>query len=430
MVAALHIILLRPYNPPSTALGTETVMPDQSLSGITILDLSTFVAGPYATKLMAMMGARVIKVEPPARGDVSRWTGPFLNPSASLGASSEPHPERSALFAHLNTGKQSVALDITKPDGADLCRRIARRCDAVVESFPPGTLQELGLNYERLAEENPAIVVTSLTPYGQTGPYRHLPATSLTMFAMGGQMSMTGEQDRAPLKPYGYQADYQLGLNGFAATLTAIYGAQLSGTGQHVDVAGMEIQAATLEGSGPRAAYTGEFMKRRGNHGMALSGVYPCKDGYVGILSTARNWPAIVAMLGQPELMTDPRFGTTANRRANDDALQAIMYQWFMDHTKAEVFDTAGRTKAPVSPVLSVAELFDSPQLRQRNFFRQVEHPELGRQRYPGPPFVMSETPLEMMPAPLLGQHTAEVLSEFAGVGGQGLVQLAAKGIA
>lgn len=396
-------------------------MPNQSLTGITILDLSSFVAGPYATKLMAMMGARVIKIEPPTRGDVSRWTGPFLN--------DDPHPERSGLFAHLNTGKQSVALDMTKSAGADLCRRIARHCDAVVESFPPGTLQQWGLHYDRLAEVNPAIVVTSLTPYGQTGPYRSLPATSLTMFAMGGQMSMTGEPDRAPLRPYGYQADYQLGLNGFAATLTAIYGAQLSGTGQHVDIAGMEILAATLEGAGPRAAYAGDFMKRRGNHGMALSGVYPCKDGYIGILAVPRNWPAIVALLGKPELTTDPRFTTGAKRRANDDALQAIMYQWFMDHTKDQVFEIAGRTKAPVSPILTVAELFDSPQLKHRRFFRQLDHPALGRQWYPGPPFGMSETPLEASPAPLLGLHTAEVLSELAGLTEGGLAGLAASGV-
>lgn len=396
-------------------------MSDRALSGITILDLTTFVAGPYATKLMAMMGARIIKVEPPVRGDVSRWTGPFLN--------DEPHLERSALFAYLNTGKWSVALDITKPEGADLCRRIAGRCDAVIESFPPGTLKNLGLDYEGLAAENPAIVVSSLTPYGQTGPYSNLPATSLTHFAMGGQMSMTGEPDRAPLLPYGYQADYQLGLNGFGATLTAIYGAQLSGVGQHVEVAGMEAMSAVLEGSGPRASYSGEFVKRRGNHGMALSGIYPCKDGYVGILAVPRNWPAIVAMLGQPELLADPRFATSANRRANDDELQAVMYQWFMDHTKDEIFEIAGRTKATVAPILTVAGLFDSPQLHHRRFFRQLDHAALGRQWYPGPPFDMSETPLEIAPAPLLAQDTAEVLSEMAGLKKGDLARLASEGV-
>ncbi|MBM3946727.1 MAG: CoA transferase, partial [SAR202 cluster bacterium] len=351
-IFSLHTSTPRSYNPPNTLLsqGGQNV-PDHALAGITVLDLSSFVAGPYSTKLMAMMGARVIKIEPPGRGDVSRWTGPFLN--------DEPHPERSGLFAHLNTGKQSVALDIATAEGAEGCRRIACHCDAVIEDFPPGLLHEYGLNYDRLCQGNPSIVVASLTPYGQDGPYRRLPSTSLTVFAMGGQMSMTGEPDRAPLRPYGYQADYQLGLNGFAATLTAIYGAQLSGVGQHVDVSGMEVLAATLEGSGPRAAYVGDFMKRRGNHGMALSGVYPCKDGYIGILAVARNWPAIIDLLGKPELSTDPRFTTSAKRRANDDALQAILYHWFMDRTKDEIFDIAGRTKAPVSPILTVAELFD-----------------------------------------------------------------------
>lgn len=396
-------------------------MVDQSLSGITVLDLTTRVAGPYATKLLAMFGAHVIKVEPPGRGDISRWLGPFLNDT--------PNPEQSALFAYLNTGKKSITLDITKPSGGALCRALAAHCDLVVEDFTPGILTGLSLAHADLAHIRPTLSMVSITPYGQTGPYRTASWSTITLFAMGGQMAMTGEPDRSPLMPYGYQAEYQLGLNAYAASVTAVYGARMNGRGQHVDIAGIEIQAATLEGTMPRAAYAGEVSRRRGNHGSATSGVYPCKDGYIGILAIARNWPALVGMLGMPELMADPRFKTAADRRAHDDDVQAILYGWFLERTKMEILDRAGAAKAPVSPILTVQELFASPQLQERGFFQRVTHPVLGDQWYPGPPFNLTATPGQIAPAPLLGQHNAETFSTILGLGTQQLVQLAAQGI-
>jgi crotonobetainyl-CoA:carnitine CoA-transferase CaiB-like acyl-CoA transferase len=396
-------------------------MSEQALTGITILDLTSRVAGPYATKLLAMFGARVIKVEPPGRGDISRWFGPFLN--------DDPDPECSALFTYLNTGKEGITLDITRPAGAELCRRLVAGCDAVVYDFPSEALSSFGLSYASLSQGHPGLVMVSLTPYGQTGPYRRAPWSAITLYAMGGQMAMTGEPDRSPLMPYGYQAEYQLGLNGFAAALTAVYGAQATGQGQEVDVAGMEIQAATLEGNMPRTAYTGMVLKRRGNHASAVSAIYPCKDGYVGLLSTPRNWPQYVAMLGKPDLLRDPRFKTSADRLAHDDELTAIFHEWFLERTRGEIFARAGETNAPVSPVLTVSELFEEPQLKARQFFATVEHPALGVQWYPGPPFRMSETPGEIRPAPLLGQHNPFVFRELLGLDSQELAQLSVKGV-
>ena len=210
-----------------------------SLSALRVLDLSDGVAGAFCTKLLAGFGAEVIKIERPGPGDPLRRHGPFPDDL--------PHRERGALFLYLNTAKKSITLDIAQRTGALIFRRLVVGVEVVVESFSPGYLAELGLGYESLARIKPRLVMTSVTPFGQHGPYAGYKATNLTAFAMGGQMAVTGEPDREPLKNGGYQAEYQAGLHAFAATAVAALSADSTEVGQHIDIAAMECLASMLE---------------------------------------------------------------------------------------------------------------------------------------------------------------------------------------
>jgi len=209
-----------------------------SLSVLRVLDLSEGVAGAFCTKLLAGFGADVIKIERPG-GDPVRRHGPFPDDL--------PHGEKGALFLYLNTGKRSITLDIAQRSGALILRRLVEGAEVVVECFPPGWLTELGLGYESLARIKPRLVMTSVTPFGQDGPYAGYRATNLTAFAAGGQMAVTGEPDREPLKNGGYQAEYQAGLHAFAATAVAAFSADATEVGQHIDIAAVECMATALE---------------------------------------------------------------------------------------------------------------------------------------------------------------------------------------
>lgn len=228
-----------------------------SLSVLRVLDLSEGVAGAFCTKLLAGFGADVIKVERPGRGDPLRRHGPF--------ADDLPHSETGALHLYLNSGKKSITLDIAQRTGALIFRRLVEEAEVVVESFPPGHLADLGLGYESLARIKPRLVMTSVTPFGQDGPYAGYKATDLTAFAGGGQMAMTGEPEREPLKNGGYQAEYQAGLHAFAATAVAAFSADATEVGQHIDIAVMECLATMLEPYVSSWAHLKRDIGRRGN---------------------------------------------------------------------------------------------------------------------------------------------------------------------
>ena len=379
---------------------------DGALAGLRIVEIGEHVSAPFATKLLADFGADVIKIERPGLGDSSRRHGPFRDHA--------PHPERSALFLWLNTNKRSVTLDLETTAGQRIARDLIATADAVVENTKPGTLEGRGLGYDALRERNAALVLTSVTPFGQSGPYASYDGPNLVAFATGGQMHMTGEAEREPLKNAGYQADYQAGMNGFAATAVATFGAAVSGEGEHVDISALEGQASVLEGAMPYWSYLGlDTSWRRGNQMASFIGIYPCADGMLGIHAMARNWKPLLDLMGMPELSEDPRFATQVARLEHDDELKAIFYGWAADQTKREVYQRAGKMRAPVAYVHTMQDLIDSPQLAARGFIRRIAHPETGPQTYVGPPFQMSATPARDGRAPLLGEQTAAVLGEL-----------------
>ncbi|HXH21787.1 MAG TPA: CoA transferase [Dehalococcoidia bacterium] len=400
-----------------------------ALAVLTVLDLSEGVAGAFATKLLADYGATVIKVERPGRGDPTRRLGPF--------AGGAPHPERSALFLYLNTNKLGVTLDYTTPTGAAVLRRLMAECDGVVEDHPTRRRDDLGLSAEELIKAMPRLVITQVSAYGSSGAYASRPATNLTSFASGGQMAMCGDPDREPLLAGGYQAEYQLGLHAYAATLGALWHAAQTEHGQVVDVGGMEAMATTLElalsnylyrnrpGAEPPPADS-PFLSgplRRGNAQSAAIGLYPCADGYVGVHAMARQMPALLELIG----VQDEELGRDRLRR--NDELSALIYAWAADMPKREAYRLAGEHRAPLAFVHDMRDLLESEHLRYRRALREVSHPEAGTLTYPRGPFEITGAPWREGRAPLLGEHNEEVLCEIAGIDRDDLIALAAAGV-
>ncbi len=392
------------------------------LSSLRILDLTSGVSGPWCTKLLADYGADVIKAERPGVGDESRGHGPFPGDM--------PDRERSALFLWLNTSKRSITLDVEAATGRELALRLAAQCDAVVIDRPARELERLRLTHDDFAAVNPRIVTTSVTAFGLSGPYAGWRATNLTSYATGGQHYLTGDADREPIQNGGYQALYQAGTWAFGATLAAVWNARETGVGQRAEVAGQEVMASILEIYMPDFAYrkSEALLTRRGNMATAVVGIYPVIDGHIGIHAMPKNWPQLLDALDMHWMAEDERFTDNRARLRNDDELMAQLYAWTAGVTKAEAYDRAGRFRAPISPVNTMADLLAAPHLNARAFFGDIEHPAAGSMRYPGSPARMPATPPQVRPAPLLGQHNAEVYGEL-GVIPRDLVALSAAGV-
>ena len=399
-----------------------------ALSSVTVLELGEDVSAPYCGKLLADYGADVIKVEP-LEGDPARRHGPFPDDL--------PHPEKSALFLYLNTNKKSLTLDFSTASGARLLRRLVEEVDVLVENQASGRLETLGLSYRDLARLNPRLLMISVRPFGE-GPYGSWKAGNLVSFASGGQMSLTGDPDREPLVNGGYQAEYQAGLNAFAAALTALWGLAGMEVGQHVEVSAMECQSCVLEIYLPDYAYrrSDVLSRRRGNINSAVIGVYPCRDGYLGIHAMPRQFAALARAMGREDMVTDERFRDAVSRLLHNDELMAEFYAWAATQTREEVHRLAGEFRAPVAPVLNLEDALASPQLRARRFFHEVDHPLAGRRVYPGPAFRLTDGPpsdggwgWRAGRAPLLGEHNEEVFGELLGLGRPDLVRLRAAGV-
>ena len=390
-----------------------------ALDGLRVLEIGTFVSAPYCGKLFAGYGADVIKIEPPG-GDIARAHGPFKD--------ERPNVETSALFLYLNTGKRSVELDIASPAGRQTFLKMVRQADVVIENFRPADMKALGLGYDALRAVNPRIVLVSITAFGQDGPYADYRSNNLIAFAMGGQMFITGTQDGGPLKNGGYQADYQGGLNGFSAAMLAILAQERDGEGQHVDVSVQQCMAPILEAGVPNYAYLGRWTApRRGNHMASFIGIYPCTDGYVGIHVMARNWKPFTDTIRRPDLFDDPRFVTQALRAVNNDELMAEFYGWAAGESKRDLYDRAGKGRAPIAFVHTMDDLLTSPQLRARNFITRIDHPVAGEAAYAGPPWWIGPDGWRHGRAPLLGEHTEEVLRGVPGLSKAEIAALSAE---
>ena len=387
-----------------------------AFDGLRVLDLSQGISGPFCTRLLGDFGADVLKVEPP-QGDVLRSFGPFHQ--------DDPHPEKCLFFLTLNVNKRGVTLNLGTEGGRRLLRELVRHADVLVESFKPGYLASLGLGYHDLAGLNPGLVVTSITPFGQHGPYSQYEGEEIVYYAMGAIMSFSGTLDREPLKHGGFQAQYEAGLNAAAATAVAVFTRELSGEGQHVDLSIAEVVNSTMVINQPYYSFTGGIQGRRNPQGTLFGNPMPCKDGYV-ISQTGggATWDDIAAFYERPELL-EPRFADQVQRQRHGEELDAILVDAIKDRTKLELFTRASEMRMLFGMVQDARDLAQCPQLEARGFYREVEHPVIGRIRVPAVLFNMSATPYELRrPAPLLGQHNEEVYCGELGYSRDDLVRL------
>ena len=380
------------------------------LENITVIEVSEGVAGAFCGRMLAGFGADVIKIERPPGGDWTRMAEPVL-PDVTAS-------EASALHLHLNMGKRSALLDWHTERGSESLKRLIRNADILLEDWDIATLDRMGLS-DGVEALNPHLIDMSLTPFGTSGPYADWTTTPLVSLALGGFLYLSGDEDREPLVIPGHQPEYLAGLHGYGGLMMALLERQRTDRGKRVEVSEIETLAALHQFTTVMHTYGGVVRSRhgarwenKGNYGRYPITILPCKDGYVSYaVSTEGQWDLLFPMVGQPELLEDPRFVTFEVRREHADDIDAILIDWMKDKTRSEVFEfAAGDWSEPASPLLYLSETLDDEQLRHRNFFTEAEHPDAGTLSYPTVPFRMSATQPQFRPAPRLGQHTNEVL--------------------
>lgn len=388
-------------------------MTEGALAGIRVLDLSEWVAGPYCGRLFAGLGADVIKVELP-KGDRARKAGPF---PADL-----PHPEASGLFLYLNTAKRGITLDWRTTSGRALLHRLVAGADVVIESSGPGAL---GLDAETRASLAPNLVLVSVSDFGTSGPYASYAGTETVALALGGMLSVTGDPDRAPLKNGGYLASYGTGQYAFVAALASLLG----GGADHIETALLDNVMTLTEVFPQMSETTGILRRRSGNASGPGWALLPCADGWVSVAIEFRpDLDRVADAFGLPELK-DPMFDDYAwGYTAHPDQMSAILLNYLLAHTRQEIYDIAQANHLAWGYVAFPGEMVEDEQLRDRGFFRELDHPVAGRQTYPGGPFQMSETGWVDGRAPLLGEHNEAVFGEL-GLATPDLVALRANGV-
>jgi len=402
------------------------VMPDRALEGLTIIEVGTRGAASYGGKLLADLGADVIKVEPPT-GDPDRALGPFPG--------GEVHREKSGTYLYLNTNKLGVTLDIASEKGRDVLGKLAAKADALIHDYPPAEAEAAGLTYDAIRAANPDIVMTSVTPFGQTGPQKDFKANDLTMQGAGGWLwinGQPGEPEMPPLKAFGRQPSYQGGVNGALATMGALYGRSRGGPGQHIDISIQECIAAILELTLPMWSYLKTPVVRWGQRPIHPIDMFQCKDGaWVFVLCIEEHqWERLVELMETPEWATWEVAADRFVRASNWDALRPFMEEWVSQWNADDLYRAAQDKRIPFAPVSTLGNLLDSDHLKERGFFVEVTHPEAGTLEHAGAPYTLSETPWEIRsPAPTLGQHNAEVFGGRLGLSGAEIEALEAEGV-
>ncbi len=379
-----------------------------ALEDIRVVELGQMVSAPYCARLFADYGAEVVKVEPP-EGDIARRWGPF--------PADEPHPERSGLFEYLNTNKSGVVLDVDREEGREQFLHLLETADVLIENQPPNLARQRRLDYVNLGATFEDLVVISITTFGQTGPYAEWNGYDLNAFHLSGASSRyCGRPGEAPLEHGTFSADFYAAVTAAAWGLAATLGRRVVGGGQHVDVSCAEAIAATFVGGQTigGCAQNGVFDKRTGV-GMGLSApaaILPCKDGYVWMLVLETGqWRSLVRAMGNPEWAMLDMFDDLQVRGQNKDLIYPLVQEWTMQHGKFEIMERCQAEGAPVTAIFTVEEAAEHPHLHERGYFVEVEHPELGALPHLGAPFKLPACPGgPRRPAPLLGQHDAQLL--------------------
>lgn len=391
-----------------------------ALEGLRVLDLTRVLAGPYTTMILADLGAEVIKLEIPTIGDDSRAFPPHVQ-------------GESAYFMSLNRNKRSMTLNLKKEKGQEIFTQMIGHFDVLVENFRPGTMEKLGLGYERLRELNPRLIYAAASGFGHTGPYSKRPAYDAIVQAMGGIMSITGQPDGPPTRVGTSIGDITAGMFAAIGILAALAYREKTGIGQKVDVAMLDSQVAILENAIARYTATGEVPHPIGNRHPSITPFesFATEDGQIMVaIGNNALWKTFCRVIEQPALEKDPRFESNQLRTENHCELEPLLNSVL--RTKStnawrSIFDEHG---IPNGPINSVAEVLADPQVIARDMIVDVEHPLAGKTSLPGIPIKLSETPGNIRsPAPLLGQHTAEILHNLLDYGPEQMRELEEQGI-
>lgn len=379
-----------------------------ALSDLKAVELGTMVSAPFCAKMLASLGAEVIKVEKPVTGDDARRRGPFLK--------DKHHLEGSGLFLYLNSDKLGISLDLETSAGRIIFGDLIREADILIENNPPQEMRRLGLNYKTLKGLNPRLIMTSITPFGQTGPYRDYKGSDLTAFHAGGLGAITprpsvGLPDKGPARMKGHFADFLAGLDAAAGTMCVLFERDISGTGQHLDISAQESVAVSVATSLASNSYSGLTSGREGSAPYQPVATMACKDGYIDVqCMTEEQWQRLVELMGNPDWAHWEVFEDVFARAENWDALEPLIIDWLKEKGKQEFYLEAQGRAIPSAPVNTVADFVDSEHIAARNFFIELEHPETGTLKYPGPFLRLSETPARVAQrAPLLGEHNEQI---------------------
>jgi crotonobetainyl-CoA:carnitine CoA-transferase CaiB-like acyl-CoA transferase len=393
-------------------------MTEQIFSDVKVLDLTWYIAGPYCTKLLADYGADVLKIEIPGQGDPARRMPPFLNDDA--------HPEKSLLFSHLNLNKRGITLNLKSDRGRSIIKELVKDTDILVESFSPGVMDRLGLDYESLKDLNPRLIMTSISNFGQSGPYRDFKISELILNGFHSQIN-SGEPDRFPLKKGGNVCLYQGGLMASLAIAGALWAGEEEGIGQFIDVSLMEVMAGDPDRKTVDLlswAYSGQRFYTMRSEGVEWQmdtimpkGIFPCRDGFILSSPLLAHWTRFVALMKNPELerlqFPDDVLETESEMKGKIDIL---WYEWLSERTKREVMEACQAVKFFVTAVATPRDAVEDPHFKGHGFWVEVDHPVTGKQTYPGAPIRIGPGSWQVrLPAPMIGQHNQEIYQDRLG---------------
>ena len=403
----------------------------QTLDGIRVVELAQYISGPYCGMLLAGWGAQLMKIEGPAAGDISRRCGPFPKDN--------PHIDKSALFHYLNRNKQGITLDIRNVTGREILLELIKDADVLVEDMLPGVAQNLKLDYRNLKAVNPGLIVVSITPFGQTGPYKDYKAYAINASALGGMSTIVGEAQREPLTPPFALGHFQTGIIAANAVMFALMARRNDAQGQHVDISEAESWAIFHTGNVVSAfIYSGRKRTRTGHRTYAPYPytLLPCKDGYISMIALrGSEWKRFLEIVGDGKVpqwyASDDRFKDRSKAGMEyADVLDDLLSPWLLSHTRQEIFSRCREKHVPFTPVRNMDEVVNCEHLNNRRYFETIQCAEADPFKCPGPPVRFSESKWNLnQTAPSLSEHNNSVYCDHLGYSKDRVAQLEKMGV-